>query len=103
MSAIQRTSRLLCRAPDRKPHLEPARREICCYSNAASRDFQQQQALDPVFGPQYDGQHNELNQRNVSSYYFATVQAKLLSGRYFIDADNASKPGGVIFNQALAR
>jgi predicted permease len=39
----------------------------------------------------------------VSSAYFTTLQAKLLRGRYFTDADDASKPRVVIINQALAR
>jgi predicted permease len=54
-------------------------------------------------GRPYDGKHNEVNQRDVSAGYFATLQAKLLQGRYFTDAEDASKPGVVIINQALAR
>jgi predicted permease len=54
-------------------------------------------------GRPYDGKHNEVNQRDVSAGYFATLQAKLLQGRYFTDAEDASKPGVVIVNQALAR
>jgi macrolide transport system ATP-binding/permease protein len=51
----------------------------------------------------YHGEHNEVNERDVSSEYFATVQARLLRGRYFTDAEDASKPGVVVINQALAR
>jgi predicted permease len=51
----------------------------------------------------YHGEHNEVNERDVSSEYFTTVQARLLRGRYFTDAEDASKPGVVIINQALAR
>ena len=54
-------------------------------------------------GRPYDGEHNEVNQRDVSSAYFTTLQAKLLRGRCFVDAEDASKPGVVIINQALAR
>jgi len=54
-------------------------------------------------GRPYNGQHNEVNQRDVSSAYFSTLQARLLSGRYFTDADDASKPKVAIINQALAR
>jgi predicted permease len=51
----------------------------------------------------YNGEHNEVNQRDVSSAYFTTLKAKLLSGRYFTDAEDASKPRVAVINQALAR
>ncbi len=54
-------------------------------------------------GRPYNGQHNEVNQRDVSSAYFKTLRAGLLSGRYFTDAEDASKPGVVIINEALAK
>jgi macrolide transport system ATP-binding/permease protein len=54
-------------------------------------------------GRPYNGQHNEVNQRDVSSAYFSTLQARLLSGRYFTDADDESKPKVAIINQALAK
>jgi predicted permease len=55
------------------------------------------------FGRPYNGEHNEVNQRDVSSEFFSTVKAKLLRGRYFTDAEDYSKPGVVIINEALAR
>jgi predicted permease len=54
-------------------------------------------------GRPYHGEHNEVNQREVSSAFFGTLQAKLLQGRYFTDAEDASKPRVVIINQALAK
>lgn len=54
-------------------------------------------------GRPYHGEHNEVNARDVSSDYFATLQARLLRGRYFTDDEDASKPNVVIVNQALAR
>jgi predicted permease len=51
----------------------------------------------------YNGEHNEVNQREMSSAFFTTLRAKLLRGRYFTDAEDASKPLVVIINQALAR
>ncbi|MGH9404171.1 MAG: ABC transporter permease, partial [Terriglobia bacterium] len=54
-------------------------------------------------GRPYHGEHNEVNERDVSSAYFTTLQAKLLRGRYFTDAEDESKPRVVIINQALAR
>jgi len=54
-------------------------------------------------GKPYHGEHNEVNQRDVSSEYFATLQAKLRQGRYFADSDDMSKPNVVIINHALAK
>jgi len=56
-----------------------------------------------VVGQPYNGEHNEVNQRDVSSSLFATLHAKLLRGRYFTDAEDGSKPPVVIINQALAK
>jgi macrolide transport system ATP-binding/permease protein len=56
-----------------------------------------------IVGRPYHGEHNEVNERDVSSGYFTTLQAKLLRGRYFTDAEDASKPHVVIVNQALAK
>ena len=56
-----------------------------------------------VVGQPYNGEHNEVNQRDVSSAFLATLHAKLLRGRYFTDAEDASKPPVVIINQALAK
>jgi len=53
-------------------------------------------------GRAYNGEHNEVNQRGVSSDYFATLQARLLRGRTFTDAEDTSKPNVVVINQALA-
>ncbi|MFL6464061.1 MAG: FtsX-like permease family protein, partial [Bryobacteraceae bacterium] len=54
-------------------------------------------------GRPYHGEHNEVNERDVSAEYFTTLGAKLLRGRYFTDAEDTSKPRVVIINQALAR
>jgi macrolide transport system ATP-binding/permease protein len=56
-----------------------------------------------LVGRPYNGEHNEVNQRDVNSDLFATLHAKLLRGRYFTDAEDASKPSVVLINQALAR
>jgi predicted permease len=55
-----------------------------------------------LIGRPYHGEHNEVNQRDVSADYFKTVQARLLRGRYFTEADDASHPSVSIINQALA-
>jgi predicted permease len=54
-------------------------------------------------GRPYNGEHNEVNQRDVSSAFLSTLHAKLLRGRYFTDAEDASKPLVVIINQTLAK
>jgi len=54
-------------------------------------------------GRPYGGEHNEVNFRNVSSDYFTTLRAKLVRGRYFTNAEDASKPRVAIINEALAR
>ena len=54
-------------------------------------------------GRPYNGVHNEVNERDVSPDYLATIQAKLLQGRFFTAADDVSKPRVVVINQALAK
>jgi predicted permease len=54
-------------------------------------------------GKPYDGKHIEVNERDVSSEYFRTIGATLLSGRYFSDSEDQSKPKVVIINDTLAR
>ena len=56
-----------------------------------------------IVGQPYNGEHNEVNERDVSSELFSTLKAKLLRGRYFTDAEDSTKPHVVIINQALAR
>jgi predicted permease len=54
-------------------------------------------------GRPYNGEHNEVNERDVSAGFFLTVRAKLARGRYFSDDEDASKPQVALINQALAR
>jgi macrolide transport system ATP-binding/permease protein len=56
-----------------------------------------------VVGKPFHGEHNEVNERDVSSAYFTTLQAKLVRGRFFTDAEDASKPRVAVINEALAR
>ncbi len=53
-------------------------------------------------GRDYNGEHNEVNQRAVSPDYFTTLQANLLRGRTFTDSEDATKPRVVVINKALA-
>jgi macrolide transport system ATP-binding/permease protein len=54
-------------------------------------------------GRPYDGTHNEVNSRDVSVNYFETLQAELIRGRFFNDADDATKPLVIVINQSLAK
>ena len=54
-------------------------------------------------GRPYNGEHNEVNQRDVSAQLPETLGATLVRGRHFTDADDRSSPRVVIINQALAR
>jgi macrolide transport system ATP-binding/permease protein len=54
-------------------------------------------------GRPFNGEHNEVNERDISADYFHTLQAKLLSGRAFTEQDDAVHPKVAIINQALAK
>ena len=56
-----------------------------------------------IVGHPYGGEHNEVNEREVSAQFFQTLQARLIRGRFFNDAEDASKPNVVVINQALAK
>ena len=49
------------------------------------------------------GERDEAFYRQVSPGYFITLQARLLRGRYFTEAEDVSRPRVVIINQALAK
>jgi predicted permease len=49
------------------------------------------------------GQHKEVAIRFVTPGYMATLKTRLLKGRYFLEADDASTPSVVILNKAMAR
>jgi predicted permease len=56
-----------------------------------------------IQGHPWTGEHNEVNEREVSSEYFATLKARLISGRFFADSEDSTKPNVLVINQALAR
>jgi macrolide transport system ATP-binding/permease protein len=57
-----------------------------------------------VAGRPWNGEHNSVAERDISWDYLRTVQAKLLRGRYFTEAeDDPSKPHVGVVNQAFAR
>lgn len=55
-----------------------------------------------IVGHPYNGEHNEVNERDVSAQFFQTLQARLVKGRFFSDAEDGTKPNVVIVNQSLA-
>jgi len=56
-----------------------------------------------ILGHPYSGEHNDSPERSVSTDYFKTIQAKLIRGRLFTDADDASSTPVIIINQTLAK
>jgi macrolide transport system ATP-binding/permease protein len=54
-------------------------------------------------GRPYHGEHNDVDERHVSAEYLPTLKARLLRGRFFTDADDSSRPGVAVINQALAQ
>jgi macrolide transport system ATP-binding/permease protein len=56
-----------------------------------------------IVGKPYDGAHNEVNVREISAGYFQTIQATVLKGRSFLEADDVNAPKVIVINDALAR
>src|SRR5215472_13363436 len=56
-----------------------------------------------IVGRPYNGGHITAVERHVSSGFFATLHTRLLAGRYFTDAEDASKPSVAVINRAFAR
>jgi predicted permease len=56
-----------------------------------------------VLGHPYHGEHNDAPEREVTSDYFKTIQARLIKGRFYTEADNASSTPVIIINQTLAK
>jgi len=56
-----------------------------------------------IVGKPFHGEHNEVNERDVSSDYFTALEAKLVHGRFFTDAEDASKPRVAVINETLAK
>jgi macrolide transport system ATP-binding/permease protein len=54
-------------------------------------------------GRPFHGEHNEVLQRDVSPQYLPALKAKLIRGRMFTEADDASHPQVSILNESMAR
>jgi macrolide transport system ATP-binding/permease protein len=50
----------------------------------------------------YYGEHNDVGRREITPGYFTTLGARLLSGRYFNESDDGTKPLVVIIDRAFA-
>jgi predicted permease len=51
----------------------------------------------------FDGNHITVDERDVTAGFFHTLSTKLLAGRYFTDAEGASRPRVVVINHAFAQ
>jgi predicted permease len=54
-------------------------------------------------GRPYNGEHNEVDTRDVDDGYFGTLHARLLKGRGILRTDDASAPRIVVINRAFER
>lgn len=53
-------------------------------------------------GQPYNGVHNEVNEREISTDFFTTLQAQLVRGRLFNVADDGHHPKVIVINQSFA-
>jgi predicted permease len=56
-----------------------------------------------IVGKPFHGEHNEVDERDVTPGYFATLKAGLVRGRFFTNDDDASKSQKIVINEALAQ
>jgi predicted permease len=63
--------------------------------NCNSTDFR-------VVGHPWYGEHDKALQRATSADYFKVLQARLVAGRFYTEADDASKPRVAVINRAMA-
>jgi macrolide transport system ATP-binding/permease protein len=56
-----------------------------------------------IAGKPFHGEHNEVNQREVSPTYLSTLKARLIRGRYFTENETGPTENVAIINEALAR
>ncbi len=55
-----------------------------------------------IVGKPFHGEHNEVDERDVTPGYLPTLKARLLRGRLFTEDDDASKSQKIVINEALA-
>jgi macrolide transport system ATP-binding/permease protein len=54
-------------------------------------------------GREYDGKHNEVNERDITANFFTTMKTRLIRGRFFNTEEDGTKPRVVIINQAFVK
>jgi predicted permease len=54
-------------------------------------------------GKPYNGIHNEVNEREISTGLLSTLGARLKGGRFFNNGDSATSPKVIMINEAFAR
>jgi predicted permease len=55
-----------------------------------------------IIGKPFHGEHNEVDERDVTPGYLPTLKAQLIRGRLFTEDDDASKSQKIVINQTLA-
>jgi predicted permease len=56
-----------------------------------------------IVGKPFHGEHNEVNEREITPDYLQTLKATLVSGRFFTEDDNAGKSQKILINETLAK
>ena len=56
-----------------------------------------------IVGKPFHGEHNEVDERDVTPGYLPTLKAKLVRGRLFTEDDDASQSRKIVINEALAQ
>ena len=56
-----------------------------------------------IIGKPFHGEHNEVDERDVTPGYFSTLKARLVRGRFFTDDDDSSKSQKILINEVLAQ
>jgi macrolide transport system ATP-binding/permease protein len=56
-----------------------------------------------IIGKPFHGEHNEVDERDITPGYFSTLKARLVRGRFFTDDDDTSKSQKIVINEALAQ
>jgi macrolide transport system ATP-binding/permease protein len=56
-----------------------------------------------IVGKPFHGEHNEVNERDVTPSYLPTLQARLVRGRLMTEDEDASKPLVIVINETLAK
>jgi predicted permease len=54
------------------------------------------------WGHPFHGEHNEINEREISTDFFKSIKARLLRGRFFTEQEDSTRPRVSIINKAFA-